>query len=368
MINKTNLFFIGGYHLLLFIALPIYLCFQFPSLLLIGLSALLVYITGLAITAGYHRLYSHLTYKTNPAVEAVLLFFGSMAVQGSAIQWCHDHRLHHAHVDTDTDPYSIKKGFWYAHILWMFFESREVDLKVVSDLWRSRMIRFQHRHYAFCIIVTNFIAFLALWAITGDAWGSFVFGTLARLFCLHHLTWFINSLAHTWGTQAYSREHSAVDNYVISMLTFGEGYHNFHHTFPQDFRNGIRWYHFDPTKWLIWVLAKMKLAWGLRKVDDVRITRQMMLDHRKILVDKLSSTFYAQRDLLEAKIAEIQDSLVERLNQLQQLCAQSRDNAKRDASEIAKEIRATRRALKQEWRRWKSFVRSVEKLQPLIPA
>lgn len=365
MISWPPLLFIAGYHLLLLIGLPIYFHFRDPSLGLLIFSGVFVFVTGLGVTAGYHRLMSHSAYKTNRAVEAVLLFFSSMAIEGSALRWCYDHRLHHAYVDTDRDPYCIKKGFWYAHILWMFRRSPEIEPKVVSDLIRSPLVRFQHKHYILCFIGSNFLLFLVAGWCFGDWWGAFMWATLARLFSLHHLTWFINSLAHTWGSQSYSREHSAVDSYILCLLTFGEGYHNYHHTFPQDFRNGIRWYHFDPTKWLIWCLSKVGLAWGLKRVDDVRIAKQLLQDHSRVLLEKLNVSFHGQKEILELKIKEVQEGVVSHLTRLHQLIEQSRQIARQDMDHLTAELKQTKRALKEAWRRWKDVVRSVEKQKTL---
>jgi stearoyl-CoA desaturase (Delta-9 desaturase) len=353
-IHWPVLSFIIGYHLLLLVGVPLYLMVRTPSLFLLSMSAALVFLSGLGITAGYHRLMAHGAYKTNRFVEAILLFFASIATQGSALRWCYDHRLHHAYVDTDRDPYSIKKGFLYAHILWMFYQSPPIDPKVVADLSRSPLVRFQHRWYGLCFVFTNALVFLGAGLLTGDWWGALVWAVLARMCTLHHLTWFINSLAHTWGSQSYSREHSAVDSYILCLLTFGEGYHNYHHTFPYDFRNGIRWYHFDPTKWLIWTLSKLRLAWGLRKVEDLHIFRQLLQDHRRELLKKLERPLHHQREFLEQKISELQEALVSRLTLLHQLLA---DRSQRKAEEL----RATKKALKEDWRLWKDLVRSIEK-------
>ncbi len=301
--------YILGYHLFLLIALPLYFISNTPSLALVLATVALVFISGIAITAGYHRLYSHNCYKVHPLIEAFLLFFGSVATQGSALRWAHDHRLHHAHVDTDKDPYSVKKGLIHAHILWMFFKTAPIDPKVISDLSRKKMLQFQHKHYIFCMLASNTAVFLASGWLLGDYLGAFVFTWWVRLFCLHHTTWCINSLAHYWGTQVYSREHSAVDNYLISLLTYGEGYHNYHHTFAYDYRNGIHWYHFDPAKWFIWTLHKLGLAHDLKKVNNYRIARQMVLEHKDILLQNLKDSFSRHRKNFEEKLDEISDSL-----------------------------------------------------------
>ncbi len=359
--NWPIFLFFSGYHLLLFITAPLYLMDKTPALGLLVFSSALMFITGLGVTAGYHRLMSHKAYKTNRPVEAVLLFFATMSIQGSALRWCNDHRLHHVYVDTDRDPYSIKKGFWYAHIVWMFYKSPKIDEKLVSDLMRSPLLRFQDRHYLLCATATNLLAFAFAGWLFSDWKGAFIWAFLARVFTLHHLTGFINSLAHTWGSQSFSREHSAVDSYILCLLTFGEGYHNYHHTFPSDFRNGIRWYHFDPTKWLIWTLAKFKLAWGLKRVDDLRITRQLMQDHCKVLLEKLQRSYHGQKDQLEGKVKEIHESVVLRLTSLQDLITESKKTARADMHNLAKEMREAKKALKEDWRKWKAIVRQIEK-------
>ncbi len=349
------LLFIAGYHLFLAIALPIYFTFYTPSLSLILWTVALVFISGTAITAGYHRLYSHSTYKAHPAVEAVLLFFASLATQGSALRWCNDHRLHHAFVDTEKDPYSVKKGLLHAHVLWMFFRTRPIDPKVISDLSRNKLLVFQDKYYVWCMLFANIVTFLAVGWILGDFLGAFLFTWWVRLFALHHSTWCINSLAHYWGTRFYSREHSAVDNYLISLLTYGEGYHNYHHVFSNDYRNGIRWYHFDPGKWLIWILHKMGLAYNLKKVSDDRIERQLLLHHRDELLEKMKASFHVQKDLMAAKITEICDQLYSLLGKKQALIESYRKGQK----DLLHEIREVKKQIKSNWKMWRSAVKLV---------
>lgn len=353
--------YLVGYHAFLAIALPIYFLSHTPSGSLIGWTAALVFISGLSITSGYHRLYSHCSYKTHPVVEAILLFFATLATQGSALRWCNDHRLHHAFVDTDKDPYSVKKGLLYAHMLWMFFKSKPIDPKVVSDLTRSKPLVFQDRYYALCMLAANCIAFLAVGWLLNDYWGAFLFAWWVRLFCLHHTTWCINSIAHYWGTRFYSQEHSAVDNYLISLLTYGEGYHNYHHTFASDYRNGIKWYHFDPAKWLIWTLHQCGLAHHLKKVNDERIVRQLLLGHRDQILEKIKASLHHQKDLFATKITDIYNLLSNRLAQHQLLLEQYRKGQK----ELINEIRIVKKNLKSDWKEWRSTVKFVCKTIPL---
>ncbi|PIS02858.1 MAG: acyl-CoA desaturase [Chlamydiae bacterium CG10_big_fil_rev_8_21_14_0_10_42_34] len=334
--------YISGYHLFLAIALPIYLMNYTPSLGLVLTSLLLVFVSGMAITTGYHRLYSHTCYKTHPIIEAILLFFGSVATQGSALRWANDHRLHHAFVDTDKDPYTVKKGMWHAHILWMFFRTTPIDPKIVSDLSKNKMVAFQHKYYVWCMIGANVLSFVAVGSFFKDYLGAFMFAWWVRLFLLHHTTWCINSLAHYWGSQNYSKEHTAVDNYLISLLTYGEGYHNYHHTFAYDYRNGIRWYHFDPAKWLIWTLNKLGLAHDLKRVNNYRITRALILQHKEELIQHLRDPFYSK------KVSEIAENLSQKLIQLQAML----DRA---------QIRTLKKSLKEDWREWKRILKTIQK-------
>jgi stearoyl-CoA desaturase (delta-9 desaturase) len=341
-ISWPTFLYIIGYHLFLSVALPLYYLHHTPSFGLVITTIALVFISGMAITACYHRFYSHSCYKIHPAVEWILLFFGTLATQGSAIKWAHDHRLHHAHIDTDKDPYSVKKGMWHAHMLWMFYKSPPIDPKVVSDLSRKKLLLFQHKYYVYCMLATNILTFLTVGWLFNDYWGAFLFAWWVRLFFLHHTTWCINSLAHFWGTQNYSREHSAVDNYLISLLTYGEGYHNYHHTFAQDYRNGICWYHFDPSKWLIWTLYKLGLAYDLKRVNNYRIAKHLLLQHKEELIQKIKESHYVQ------KISEIAETIALKLSQMQQ-------------SLEPRQIKALKKSLKEDWRNWKLILKAVQK-------
>lgn len=353
-IDLAPTLFIIGYHLFLLIALPIYLYFFSLSATLVYTTLILVFISGLAITAGYHRLYSHSCYKAHPITQLVFLFFGSLATQGSVIQWCHDHRLHHAFIDSEKDPYSIKKGFWHAHVFWMFFKTTPIDPKIVSDLLRNPLLAFQHKHYVFCMLLSNIVTVFTVGFFLNDYLGSFLFIWWVRLFLLHHTTWFINSLAHTWGHQNYSREHSAVDNYILSFLTYGEGYHNYHHTFSHDYRNGIRWYHFDPTKWLIWILSKIGLAKDLRKVNNLRIKCQLISEHKEKLLQVL------RNPITKDKVIKLGDQLISQLHTLQSLYEKYKSIPKQEAASIKNQIKITKKDWKEAWSNWKRLLKSLQ--------
>ena len=223
---------------------------------------------GISITAGYHRLWSHRAYQAHWSVRLFFMLFGAMALQNSILIWGSQHRTHHRFVDdVDKDPYSAKRGFWFSHMGWILrdYPSGRNDFTNAKDLERDPIVMFQHRFYLPLTLAMNIGLPLALgWAV-GDVWGVFLLGGLLRLVINHHFTWFINSLAHMWGTQPYTDENTARDNPVLAFLTYGEGYHNFHHIFQNDYRNGVKWWQFDPTKWLI---ADAVLAWDSRRTSS----------------------------------------------------------------------------------------------------
>jgi len=234
------------------------------------------FLSGLAITAGYHRYYAHRTYDCHPAVQALVLLFGAAALQNSALAWVSDHRSHHRHVDGDDDPYNIQRGFLWAHIGWIFFEdlSQTRVHSNVRDLEQSRLVRLQARLYVPLAVIIGFGLPFAIGLAFDRPWGGMLWGGLVRTVFVHHCTFLINSAAHFFGERPYSTEISARDNGWLALVSYGEGYHNFHHAFPSDYRNGIAWYHWDPTKWMIRSLSFAGLAWGLRRTTEAAIAKR----------------------------------------------------------------------------------------------
>ncbi len=362
--------FLITYHSVLVLALPIYLLYFSPSWSLLVISGVLLYMTGLSITAGYHRFYAHRSFRTNRAVETVMLFLGSMATQGSALRWAYEHRLHHAYTDTDKDPHSIKRGFWYAHFLWLFEKPGPIQPSVVSDLKRNPLVMFQDRHLLACITITNVAVVAAVGWLVGDMWGAFVFAGLARMFLLHHFTWFINSLAHTWGARYFCQELTAVDNYILSFLTFGEGYHNYHHAYANDYRNGVRWYHFDPTKWLIWTLSKLGLATDLRRTDPLTVQKRIIQERKTLLLDRIQELWYVKAEELEAQIEEMAARITGHLQTLRQLSERYQqfklERASKDLiSQVYQEICDVKKGIKDDWNRWCRLSKHILHMKPL---
>lgn len=367
--NKGPGLFLIIYQTLLLITLPFYFYYDMPGWKMILASFILLYLTGLSITAGYHRFYAHRSFKANTIFEGMTLFFASMAGQGSALRWAFDHRLHHAYADTDDDPYTVKKGFWHAHFLWILEKPRPIDPKIVPDLMKNPLVQFQHRHAGLLMVLTNVISFFVVGWLLNDYLGAFFLASWTRLFALHHFTWFINSLAHTWGDKPFCQEQTAVNNYIIALLTFGEGYHNFHHTFANDYRNGIRWYQFDPTKWLIWTLSKVGLVSSLKRMDPIAIKKRLVIERKRLLLERLCDLWYVKKDELEQKVMELSDQILLKISETHQLMDHYRqvrkEGERQRLKEVKQQISSLKKSLKQDWRRWVHLSRNILRMKPL---
>ena len=270
--------------------------------------------TGLSITAGYHRLWSHRTYEAHVLVRLFFAIFGACGLQNSILAWSSDHRRHHKYVDDrDRDPYSIKRGFWFAHMGWILrdYQGDKIDFSNVKDLQRDPIVRWQHRHYLLIALLSNSALLMAIGWMNGQLWGAFLLAGLLRIVLNHHFTFFINSLAHFMGKQPYSDKNTSKDNYIMAFLTYGEGYHNYHHSFQYDYRNGVRWYHFDPAKWVIGCLAWLGLAHSLRRPSKVQIEKARVKMQFKRAMQKLESQGTAEslQCKLEEAYQQFQDAL-----------------------------------------------------------
>jgi len=288
-VDVLNIGFLGFINLAAMVVAPIYLSSIAWSWGPVICAVVLYWCTGIGITMGYHRLYSHRSFKANWFIESILLIFGSMAVQNTALKWSSDHRKHHQHTDTPKDPYNAKLGFWWSHILWIFFAKKQdsqasmgrmfylpvADLKEQFpnsiDLIKNPRVRLQH------MVGTpvGFVLTLLVPGLCGHFLGADIFayvlvGGFVRVACVHHSTFFINSLAHIWGRQPHGDANSSKDSGIVAIFSFGEGYHNYHHSFPSDYRNGIKLYHFDPTKWLIKLCSFFGWTWDLKVIKYPR--------------------------------------------------------------------------------------------------
>jgi len=258
--------------LLSLIVLPLYIInngivWQEPVILAVGWI-----LSGLGITVGYHRLFAHRSFRSHYLIEWLLMLYGTMAIQNTILNWCSDHRVHHKKLDTEDDPYSIKKGFFHAHMGWIM-KNNVTLIKGVKDLQAKKAVVFQEKYYWIIAILLSFVFPLLIGSLYGRPWGGLIWGGIVRVTLVHHFTWFINSLCHYIGEKKYDLNTSARDSWVMAILTFGEGYHNFHHKFQWDYRNGIKWYNFDPSKWFIKILSIFRMTYDLKQAKEYRILK-----------------------------------------------------------------------------------------------
>jgi len=238
----------------------------------LGVGALWLILCGLSITAGYHRHFAHPSHGAIWPLRLFYLLFGAASAQNSALKWSADHRQHHRRTDEREDPYNAQRGFWWSHIGWIFFEDEApLDVATVADLHADPLVRLQDRYFVPVAVFMGCLLPGALGLLWGDPLGALLCAGFLRLVLQWHATFSINSLAHLHGSQPYSRACSARDSWLTAVVTLGEGYHNFHHRFPGDYRNGVRWYHFDPTKWFVYAASKLRLTRDLRRMPRATI-------------------------------------------------------------------------------------------------
>ncbi|KAK8167692.1 delta-9 fatty acid desaturas-like protein [Phyllosticta citrichinensis] len=289
-VNWLNVTFIGGVPLTgLLVALWTPLCLK-----TLVWSIIFYYWTGLGITAGYHRLWAHSSYKASLPLKIFLAAVGGGAVEGSIRWWSRDHRAHHRYTDTDKDPYSVRKGLLYSHLGWMVMKQnpKRIGRTDISDLNDDPVVVWQHRHYIKVVIFMSLIFPTLVSGLGwGDWWGGFIYAGILRTFFVQQATFCVNSLAHWLGDQPFDDRNSPRDHVITALVTLGEGYHNFHHEFPSDYRNAIEWFQYDPTKWCIWSWKQLGLAYDLKQfraneIEKGRIQQaQKKLDQKRTKLD-----------------------------------------------------------------------------------
>ncbi|MBI1900870.1 MAG: acyl-CoA desaturase [Planctomycetia bacterium] len=233
--------------------------------------------TGLGITVGYHRLFTHRSFETNCVVKFILGMLGSMAVQNSVILWVAQHRRHHQLSDLPGDPHSphlagrgllgFVRGLWHAHIGWFFDADVPNLMDYVPDLRKDRVVRVVSTLFPLWVLVGLLVPTILGGVITLSWMGAllgFVWGGLVRIFLVHHVTWSVNSVCHIWGAQPNHADDHSKNNFLFGLLAMGEGWHNNHHAFPTSARHGLRWWQFDLTYVVIRALALVRLARNVR--------------------------------------------------------------------------------------------------------
>lgn len=265
--------------------------------------------TGLGITAGYHRLWAHRAYKAALPLRVFLMFGGSGAAEGSIKWWSNGHRTHHRYTDTDKDPYNARLGFFFAHVGWMVFKQNP-KLKArtdISDLIEDPVVRFQHRHYVIFLALSSFVTPTLIAGLGWGDWiGGFVYAGILRNFFVHQSTFCVNSLAHFIGEQPFDDARSPRDHVLTALVTLGEGYHNFHHEFPSDYRNALKWYQYDPTKVFIYVCSLFGLAFNLQRFSQNAIEQGLVQQKQKKL-DKWRSRLNWGVPIEQLPVIEFED-------------------------------------------------------------
>jgi stearoyl-CoA desaturase (delta-9 desaturase) len=242
-------------------------------------------LTGVGITVGYHRLFTHRAFETFPAVRYFLAVLGQMGVEGDVVTWVADHRKHHQFSDRPGDPHSphadfgdgpleALKGLWHAHTGWIFSGVGRADRdRYAKDLVRDRGLRLIARLFVPTVLVSLALPALAGWLLIGGWYGfvsGLVWGGAVRIFLLHHVTWSINSICHFWGSRRFESRDESRNVWWLSWLSFGESWHNNHHAFPSSAFHGLRRFEIDPGGWLIWMLEKCGLAWRVVRIAPQR--------------------------------------------------------------------------------------------------
>ncbi|HEX2295167.1 MAG TPA: acyl-CoA desaturase [Actinomycetota bacterium] len=241
--------------------------------------------TGLGITVGFHRYLTHGGFETKPWLRATFAIAGSMAIQGSVIAWVSDHRRHHAFSDRPGDPHSphldegpgvrgVLKGLWHAHMGWLFKEELTAPQRWAPDLWKDPTMRWIDKYFPVWVVLSFTLPPIAGFALTGTARGAvtaFLWATLARIFLLHHVTWSINSICHFYGNRPYRTTDHSTNNWMLSLISFGESWHNNHHAFPTSAVHGIERGQIDPSGGFIRMLQKLRLVRDVKVVSPKQL-------------------------------------------------------------------------------------------------
>ena len=254
---------------------------------------------------------------------------------------------------------------------WMLrdYPSGHLDYKNVPDLKKDKMVMFQHKHYTLLAVLTNFGIPLAIGYMSGDVWGVFLLAGLLRLVISHHFTFFINSWAHISGSQPYTDQNTARDNPVMALFTWGEGYHNFHHIFQYDYRNGVKWWHYDPTKWLIYGMSKLGLARKLRRIPRFIIEKaevEMKFKHAEKTLNVYGMEFKDDLNALREKISAEYEAYKKTVNDWSKLKEQEINATK---EQINQTFRQADHKLKHEFHKMEHTMHAhLQRTQALLDA
>lgn len=253
-----------------------------------GILAVSYVLTGLGITVGYHRLLTHGSFEAARPLRIVLAVAGSMAIEGSVISWVAAHRRHHAFADKEGDPHSphlgveegvrgIVKGLWHAHVGWLFSREKSTVERWAPDLLKDPAMRKIDSLFPLWVVLSFVLPAMLGLVLTRSLWGAvtaFLWGGLARVFMLHHVTWSINSICHYYGRRPFETKDESTNNWLLSLISFGESWHNNHHAFPSSAVHGIGRWQVDPSAATIRFFEKLGLAQHVRRVSARQIEKR----------------------------------------------------------------------------------------------
>lgn len=250
----------------------------------LAIMASMYLVSGLGITLGYHRLFTHKSFETSRPVKFLLGVAGSMALEGPVVRWCATHRMHHQHSDDATDPHSphtegegtmgVIKGLWHAHVGWIFDREPNDLHKYIPDLQKDKVVMWVSKMFPIWVLLGLAIPTVAAGLITMSWYGAllgFLWGGLARIFLVHHATWSVNSVCHLWGTRPYKSHDESRNNPIVGILALGEGWHNNHHAFPTSARHGLAWWQFDISYVIIRAMEAVGLVWKVKVPSPERL-------------------------------------------------------------------------------------------------
>lgn len=244
--------------------------------------------TGLGVTVGFHRLLTHHSFNTPRPLRLFFATAGSMALQGSVISWVADHRRHHAHSDKPGDPHSphlaeedgiigVLKGLWHAHTGWFFDEERTERERWAPDMFKDKaMVRVDRLFPALSVLTFVFPAAVG-YAFTGTLGGAFsalLWGGLARVFLLHHVTWSVNSICHFFGRRPFETADYSTNNWPLALVSFGESWHNTHHAFPTSAVHGVERWQPDMSAFVISALERVGLARDVKRIAETDLEKK----------------------------------------------------------------------------------------------
>jgi stearoyl-CoA desaturase (delta-9 desaturase) len=267
-VHYPSFIFLAVTHALAIVSLP-YIYFYGLTVWEAAFHLVAAILGGFGITALYHRAWAHNAVTFARPVEYILAICSGFLVQMPARQWISTHIKHHKHTDHEEDPYNIQRGFWWAHFEWIIF-APVPPIELPKRLTDNPVVAWQQRYYWLVSVVLNVVIPIALSILIGLPWWGGLLLSLLRIAVMSHVIFAVNSVCHVWGERPFTQAVSARDVWWFPFV-LGEQYHNYHHAFPRDYRHGVSRFAFDPTKWLIALLARVGLAGNLFAMPADRV-------------------------------------------------------------------------------------------------